>query len=93
MKYTLKTSSRFKKSLKRVSKSKNYRQSELLKVINTLLESKELEPKYKNHKLNGEYLGYYECHVQNDLLLIYKYVDDELILYALDIGSHSDLFR
>lgn len=92
MKYILKSSPKFRKSIKRIIKSKNYKHSEFLKVINTLLEGKKLEAKYKNHKLFGEYENCFECHMQNDILLVYYYIEKELVLYAVDIGTHSELF-
>ncbi|MBX2670484.1 type II toxin-antitoxin system YafQ family toxin, partial [Campylobacter jejuni] len=42
--------------------------------------------------LKGNYIGFRECHIQQDLLLVYQKQDDKLILYLLRIGSHSELF-
>ena len=55
----------------------------------------ELEPKYKNHKLinNKIYNNCSECHIKPDWLLIYKYVDQELILLLFATGSYSELFQ
>lgn len=36
--------------------------------------------------------GKHECHLEPDWLLIYEYLDDELILFLTRTGSHSDLF-
>ncbi|MBI0265964.1 type II toxin-antitoxin system RelE/ParE family toxin, partial [Yersinia pestis] len=49
-----------------------------------------LPPKYKEHPLIGNYIGYLECHGMPDLLLIYQRTDSEIKLYR--VGSHSDLF-
>lgn len=49
--------------------------------------------RYKTHALKGVYKGYKECHIKPDLLLIYQKQDDRLILYCLDIGTHSELFK
>lgn len=35
----------------------------------------ELEKKYKDHKLTGNYKGRRECHIEPDWLLIYKIED------------------
>lgn len=59
-------------------------------VFGTLVKNGTLDPKYKNHPLIGNYVGYLECHLKPDLLLIYKNMPDELILVRL--GSHSELF-
>ena len=34
-----------------------------------------------------------ECHIESDWLLIYKYNNDELILFLIGTGLHSDLFN
>nr|WP_278777480.1 type II toxin-antitoxin system YafQ family toxin [Helicobacter pullorum] len=52
-----------------------------------------LEPKHKDHALKGEYTGYRECHIEPDLLLIYKKQDDILVLVCFRLGSHSELFK
>lgn len=57
-----------------------------------LASGKVLDKKYKDHQLKGEYKDYRECHVLNDLLLMYKIENDELILVLANIGSHSQLF-
>ncbi len=57
-----------------------------------LANGKVLDKKYKDHKLSGDYIGYRECHVQNDILLVYSIEGEVLVLYLLDIGSHSELF-
>jgi mRNA interferase YafQ len=90
--YTLILSNKFKKSLKKLSKNSIFKKSELDYVIKKLVFNIPLEVKYKDHKLQGEYVGYRECHIQNDILLIYFYEKDVLVLTLVEIGSHSDLF-
>ncbi len=65
----------------------------LEKVIDTLAKGEALPPKYKNHPLKGKYLGYYDCHILPDWVLIYKIEKEELILLLFDIGTHSDLLE
>ena len=79
----------FKKDYKKLSN----KEKELLKsVIRTLAEGKKLSEEFKDHKLIGNYLGCRECHIQPDLLLIYK-IDNEILELALvRVGSHSKLF-
>lgn len=84
-------SSVFKKQLKKLE-LKNDELEELLKVIILLAERKSLDEKYKNHKLSGNYSKYYECHIKPDVLLIYNYENNKLVLYLYVIGSHSELF-
>jgi mRNA interferase YafQ len=71
--------------------AKRGKKIELLEdVIETLLLRKRLQPRYKDHKLTGNWVGRRECHIQPDWLLIYKVEKDTLILERT--GSHSDLF-
>ena len=50
-----------------------------------------LPPSNRDHALTGDWLGYRECHVKPDLLLIYKKPDD-LTLRLARFRSHSELF-
>jgi len=84
-------SSAFKTEVKKIKNAKD--KAELKFVLDTLLAEKVLAPKYKDHALSCNYKNYRECHIKPDLLLIYKIEKSELILYAVHIGSHSDLFK
>ena len=91
-KYKVQYSTRFKKSLKRCLKQG--KDIEKLKiVIDKLANDEVLEIKYKNHKLVNSkfYKDCYECHIEPDWLLVYQYIDDELILLLINIGSHSEV--
>lgn len=59
-------------------------------VIEKLLENQELEPKYKDHALTGDWNAYRDCHLEPDWLLIYKI--SETNLFLVRSGSHSNLF-
>ena len=65
-----------------------------MEVVVILANRGELDKKYRNHKLiNDKYFkDCYECHIEPDWLLIYKYENKELILLLIATGSHSDLF-
>ena len=88
----LKTTTKFKKDYKRMKKQ-GKDLSLLAKVINTLLAEKPLSEKHRDHALAGNYIGFRECHIQPDWLLIYAIDQGELILTASRTGSHSDLFK
>jgi mRNA interferase YafQ len=81
--------SQFKKDFKKAEKRGN-KLEKLMHIIKELQHSRPLPPKNKNHKLKGNYVGYWECHIEPDWLLIYKLTPEELILART--GSHSDLF-
>lgn len=96
MKFELVITRSFKTDYKKLN-SKEI--SETDEVIKALLSGKKLEEKYKDHDLHGNYKGYRECHVEPDLLLIYKKEKEEpgksekiLILTCYRINSHTNIF-
>ena len=82
----------FKKDYKLMGK-RGYDLSLLDAVVETLMKGEILEPKYKDHILLGRrYKGLHECHILPDWLLVYRIIDDSLILELCYTGTHSDLF-
>ena len=65
----------------------------LYEIINILAYGEELDAKYRDHNLIGNYKGYRECHIEPDWLLIYKVMENILILTLSRTGSHSELFK
>lgn len=86
---TLQTTSKFRKDYKLVKK-RGLPTKELEVVLQTLLEERPLEAKYRDHALTGNYLGFRECHIRPDWLLIYMIDHGNLILTASRTGSHAD---
>ena len=66
--------------------------SDIEKVVNVIASGKKFGAKHQDHSLAGDMSEYRECHIKNDLLLVYYLSSDKLILVLVDIGSHSDLF-
>ena len=66
--FTLKITSQFKKDLKRIQNNPN-KIKHLKEVLQLLEKDGALPDTYKPHKLIGDYAGFMECHVENDLLL------------------------
>lgn len=85
-------SNRFKKDLK-LARKRNYNLDLLNTVVDTLVEQKPLDEKYHDHSLSGNYVGFRECHILPDWLLIYRVDDDELFLLLSRTGTHSDLYK
>lgn len=85
------TTTKFRKDYKRIKK-RGYDLSLLKTVLDTLLSEETLDQKYRDHALTGNYIGFRECHIQSDWLLIYAVNESELILTASRTGTHSDLF-
>lgn len=82
-------STRFKKDFKTCVKGR-YNMALLQQVIDTLRIPASLPQKNVDHNLSGDYIGYRECHISPDWLLIYRQEGNELLLYRT--GTHSDLF-
>mgnify|MGYP003224866217 FL=1 len=77
----------------KLSKKQGKDTEELYSVIEKLANGIELEAKYYDHNLTGNYKGCRECHIDPDWLLIYEVINNKLILMLYRLGSHSDLFR
>ena len=87
-------SSVFKRDFKRIHASPKHRNNIdllLLRVIDLLVMDQVLPANHRDHELIGNWVGYRECHIKPDVLLIYK-KPDPLTLRLARLGSHSDLF-
>ena len=83
--------SQFKKDYKMAMKS--HLDMDLLDgIIKSLSDQAELDSKYKDHPLSGDWKSFRECHIKPDWLLIYKIEGNRLILTLVRTGSHSNLF-
>ena len=90
-KYTVKTTSQFKKDFKLAMK-RGLNIDLLETVIATLALGEPLPDKNKDHALTGNWIGHRECHILPDWLLIYRIEEEVLILILARSGTHSDLF-
>lgn len=84
---------KYTKSLKRVSQYKDFDVKKHKEIIRLLENGEPLASQYKDHELKGEFVGIRECHVQNDILLLYRKERDILVLVLVNIGTHSNLFE
>ncbi|MFA7570594.1 MAG: type II toxin-antitoxin system YafQ family toxin [Sulfurimonadaceae bacterium] len=88
--YQIFRTSAFKKDYKKLSSQDK---EEVKKIIIRLANNEVLDPKYKDHKLIGNYKDCKECHIKPDLLLIYRIDANILELALVRTGNHSELFR
>ncbi|GHT66709.1 hypothetical protein AGMMS50239_28600 [Bacteroidia bacterium] len=66
----------------------------LFKEIATLLiKDIPLPIQYKAHKLSGNYVNHWECHIKPNWLLIYRYNEKHTQVIFEETGTHSDLFK
>ena len=84
-------SNRFRRDLKRAVR-RGCDPALLESVVNLLAARRPLPDANRDHALTGNWIGYRECHIQPDWLLIYKVSDNELVLLLMRTGTHSDLF-
>ena len=84
--YTRQFECDLKKMLKR-GKDKE----KIKKVIGLLVREEQLPQSCRDHKLVGNYQGRRDCHIEPNWLLIYKYLEEEIIFERT--GSYSDLFK
>lgn len=92
MRYEVKFTTAYKKSYK-LMKKRGLDINELDTVVDALRKGETLDEKYRDHALNGNFVGFRECHIKPDWLLIYLIENDILTLTLVDTGSHSDIFR
>lgn len=84
------TTKQFEKDFKNALKSGKSR-DKISIVLRTLAKGDQLSAKHRDHKLKGVFKGRRECHIEPDLLPIYKLDDDRIIMERL--GSHAELFE
>lgn len=91
-KYTVKTSSRYKREFRNVIK-RGYNENKMIEVVDLLATGEPLPQKYKDHDLYGNWEVYRECHIAFDWILVYRIFENELILFLTSTGSHSDVLK
>ncbi len=90
---TIERSAAFKRDYKRAKATPRHRQDvgSLVSAVVTLLSSDHSLPvNSRDHPLSGDWMGYRECHIKPDLLLIYRKADSDT-LRLVRLGSHSEL--
>lgn len=80
----------FRRDVKRIAR-RGYDIQVLYELIECLRIGKGIRLTSRPHKLQGEYEGCWECHIESDWLLIWKYDNDNITLVRT--GTHNDLFE
>lgn len=93
--YLIYRSKSFEKSFSKLKRSGASKKviDDISFVIDALAREEVLDAKYRDHKLQGDYAGYRECHMRADILLVYQLREVSLVLVLVDIGSHTYLFK
>jgi len=61
-------------------------------IVVRLVKDIPLQTHSKPHKLVGEFVNHWECHIKSDWLLIYRYDNLNRQIIFESTGTHSDLF-
>ena len=91
---TIEYANAFKKDYKRIKATPHHAKDAeklLSSAVKLLAQDKELPPANRDHSLSGDWVGYRECHIKPDLLLIYKKHGNNTLRLAR-FESHSELF-
>lgn len=89
--YEVVLSNRFRKDLKLAAK-RGCDLALLNSIVDRLAQGETLPAKHRDHSLTGDYIGFRECHIQPDWLLIYRTEEEVLMLFLMRTGTHADLF-
>lgn len=84
-------SNRFKKDLKLAAR-RGMDLGELDAIVERLAAQLPLPDRNRDHALTGDYIGFRECHIRPDWLLVYRVDGEDLLLFLFRTGSHADLF-
>ena len=92
---TIERARRFRKDYRRETSGQsaahvNKLDIELEAVVTALAADEPLAARFQDHALVGEWQDCRDCHIRNDLVLIYRKPDDDT-LELVRLGSHSEL--
>ena len=90
-KYEVKFTTQFKKDYKAAMK-RGLKMELLEDIVKKLANGETLAEKHRDHSLTGNWVGYRECHILPDWLLVYRVENNILVLTLARTGTHSDLF-
>lgn len=93
MKYDIRRTSQFKNDFKLMLK-RGADINEFQNVLTLLANGDVIPEKYRDHPLQNSknFKNCRELHIEPNWLLVYKYSNDNIILYLIRTGTHSDLF-
>ncbi|MCL2074825.1 MAG: type II toxin-antitoxin system YafQ family toxin [Marinilabiliaceae bacterium] len=87
--FEVQVTNQFKKSVN-LSYFRNFDLHLLFEIVEILAQDKTLPEKNFAHKLKGQYVGIWECHIKPDWVLMWQKDKDSLILLLLNTATHSD---
>jgi mRNA interferase YafQ len=78
---TIEWTSQFKRDYKRESKGqlRAIHDVELFPIVDALANDQQLDPRYTDHALIGEWKDFRDCRIKPDRVLIYRKPDEEVL--------------
>ena len=89
--YIVRTTQEFDKDVERC-KQQGRNMQHLKDVVDLLIEDGCVPEAYNPHLLHDKYAGLWECHIEDDWLLVWRQNDNRLTLLLTNTGSHKELF-
>ncbi len=80
---------RFRRDLRRVVR-RGKSVERLREVLERLVADEPLELRHRAHQLTGSMAPLWECHIENDWLLVWD--EDDTTVTLMQTGTHSDIF-
>ena len=86
---TLKYFGNYMKQFAKLTKKNKPRLKTITYIESLLIAEKPISSEYNDHPLNGNLSGYYDVHIEPNLILVYTVIRGTVILMAL--VNHDDL--
>lgn len=86
---TVKYYNKYVKQFVKLTKKNKPRLKTITYIESLLLAEKPIPSEYNDHPLNGDLSGYYDVHIEPNLILVYTVVDNAVVMVAL--VNHDDL--
>lgn len=83
--------SKYQKQFAKLTKKNKPRLKTIAYIESLLIAEKPIPSEYNDHPLNGNLSGYYDLHIEPNLILVYTIVRDTLVMSA--IANHDELNR
>jgi len=91
-KYSIRLTGQYKCSAERCRK-RGYNEGKLENVVDILAGGGQLPPKFLKHPLHGLFKGSQECHISDDLLLVWRRDVKKRKIILIALGTHCELFN
>lgn len=89
--YMIRYTKRFNKDLVRCKRN-GLNLNALWDVVEILIETGKVPASCRPHRLQDEYAGCWECHIDDNWLLVWRQNDERLTLLFTNTGTHEELF-